>query len=251
MQIHVDTVPVCGLNVASEDKNACLYALLCAAPGDALTVFTPNAEMLAAARHNGALRSLLRCGDLLLPDGIGACILSRFRIRRRIPGIEMGEALLSAAARRGDRVYLLGGKPGVARRAAVRLKRCRPHLNIAGTHHGYFAEGGREERELLQEIIRARPALLIVCLGFPRQERFLCHVKKAIPTLRVGIALGGALDVFSEDVRRAPLLFRKCGAEWLWRIACEPKRARRLFRRLCGKEPLTEATSAAPRGTSG
>ena len=195
-------------------------------------VFTPNLELLAASKQSAKLRTLLRSADLLLPDGIGTVLLSRGRIRTRFPGIEAGEFLLHLAARRGYRVYLLGGKAGRAERAAARLKECYPALHVVGTHHGYFPPHSAEEAEAFRRIRAADPELLIVCMGFPRQERLLVRIRDQLPSLRVGMALGGALDVWSGETRRAPRMMQRLGLEWLYRTAKEPERIHRLMRSL-------------------
>lgn len=197
-----------------------------------LLVFTPGIEMLLASRKNPDLHRLLSSADLLLPDGIGARILSLFRVKERIPGIEMGEFLLSLAAARSLRVFLLGGRRGVAVRAAKRLTERYKGLLVVGTHHGYFTADSEEEHRVSELIHSTAPDILIVCMGFPRQEDFLVRHKASLPSVRIGIALGGSLDVWSGDLRRAPQLFRTCGLEWLWRIAREPKRIPRLIKNL-------------------
>jgi N-acetylglucosaminyldiphosphoundecaprenol N-acetyl-beta-D-mannosaminyltransferase len=195
-------------------------------------VFTPNLELLAASKQSTKTRTLLRSADLLLPDGIGTILLSRGRIRTRFPGIEAGEFLLHLAARRGYRVYLLGGKKGVAERAAAALKKRYPGLSVVGTHHGYFPLGGTEEEAVAAMLRDASPDLLIVCMGFPKQERFLLRIRNRLPSLRVGMALGGAIDVWSGAVRRAPRVMQRLGLEWLYRTVKEPKRILRLTRSL-------------------
>ena len=226
---------VCGLALQGgtrRDGEKALARLLEVKEAHPALVFTPNLELLAAARQSQTARALLRSADLLLPDGIGAVLLSGGRIKKRFPGIEAGEFLLALAARRGYRVYLLGGKDGVAKRAASVLKKRYPGLSVVGTHHGYFPLGGKEEAAVTKRLCAADPELLIVCMGFPKQERFLRQVQHRLPSLRIGIALGGSLDVWSGDVRRAPAVLRVCGMEWLWRTAKEPRRAARLVRSL-------------------
>ena len=227
------TVSVCGLRIFAESRREsekALARLIEIHVGRAALVFTPNLEMLSAAKNDSRISSLLRRADLLLPDGVGTRILSGFRIKERLPGIEAGEFLLSLAARRGYRIYLLGGKSGVPERAACALKHRYPGLRIVGTHHGYFSPCSREENAVTARIRAAAPDVLIVCMGFPRQESYLLRVRDALPSLRIGIALGGAVDVWSGTVCRAPAVFRACACEWLWRVAREPRRAGRLLK---------------------
>lgn len=188
--------------------------------------------MLASAKHNLRVRSVLGSADLLLPDGIGVLALSGFRIKERLPGIEAGEFLLSKAADSGLPVAFVGGKPGIAARAACQLRKRFPRLPVVLTHHGYIKANSDEERALTEQLRAASPAVLIVGMGFPRQEEYLLRVKNTLSSLRLGIGLGGALDVFAGSVRRAPVFLQKCGLEWLFRVLNDPKRIPRLLKSL-------------------
>ena len=233
--VTVMDLPIC--KQTRTDCEAMLARILSHPSASPTLIFTPNAEMMLAAHRDPALRRLLKHADLLLPDGIGTRILSCFRVKERLPGIEMGEFLLSYSAKHSLRVFLLGGKPGVAFRAVKMLRDRYPGLRIVGTHHGYFEADSEEEHAILNVIRKASPDLLIVCTGFPRQEKFLAKHRGDFPSVRIGIGLGGALDVWAGDIRRAPLLFRRCGLEWLWRLAREPKRIPRFFGNLIGFPP--------------
>ncbi len=189
---------------------------------EAAAVFTPNLHIALAAKNNKNLRALLKKGDIILPDGLGISLLRRAQGKSgtpRITGIDMGYVALQYAERHGLRVFLLGGKEGVCERAARRLKKQLPRLRICGVHNGYFdmARTSEQNRALLKKIRGAHPALLLVCMGFPRQEHWICQSRHALPSVRLFMALGGALDVWSGDVSRAPLAWRVLGLEWLWR----------------------------------
>ena len=193
-------------------------------------VFTPNAEMIYRASCDKTLAELLSSGDINTADGVGTVWAARqlgTPLPERVAGIELGEAALEAAAENGLGVFLVGGKPGVADRAEERLKQRFPGLAIVGTHHGYFESGGDEEAALKSRIRESGAQLLIVCLGFPRQERWIADNKNELGAVRVAMALGGSLDVWSGDVRRAPAFVRNVKLEWLWRILGDPRRWRR------------------------
>ena len=194
-------------------------------------VVTPNAVMLDACRKDPALANLLNRATLSLPDGVGVLLAAKRNgtpLKQRVSGIGFGEALLKKAAERGLRVFLLGGKPGVAARAAYRLRQRIPDLRICGTHHGYFRRDGTESRAVLDHIRACRPDVLLVCLGFPLQEQWLCDNLSTLPFLRVAAGLGGSLDVWAGDLRRAPRPIRVLGMEWAWRMLCQPNRLRHL-----------------------
>ncbi len=190
-------------------------------------IFTPNTEMLLAAKKDCSLASLLNSAELLIPDGTGIKIASRILnspIPERLSGIDLAEDLLSIAAHKGSSVYLLGGQKGVAEAAAKNLKCRLPSLNICGTHHGYFDKSGKENDLVLEEIRAAAPQILFVCFGFPMQERWICDNLSSLPSVRLSLGLGGSLDVWSGNKKRAPKALQALGLEWLWRSALEPRR---------------------------
>ena len=195
-----------------------------------LLLFTPNAEMLAAAEHSEPIRQTLLSADLRIPDGIGVAWLSCGQIRHRIPGVEIGECLLHYAAHHHITVYLLGGLPYRADMAADRLRYRFEGLKIVGTHHGYFPENSAEEKAVLREIASLRPDLLFVCMGFPRQEKFLMRHRPYLEGVCIAAALGGAIDCYAGAVPRAPRIVRQCHLEWLYRTLQDPRRIPRLWR---------------------
>lgn len=188
-------------------------------------VVTPNALMLESCRKNTAHAALLNRASLSLADGAGVLLAARRAhtpLTRRIAGIDFGEALLREAEKKGLRVFLLGGKDGIAARAGEKLCARYPALKIAGTYWGYFSE--QEEKEVLHHVLLTKPDILFVCLGFPKQETWIWENLPFLTDLRVVAGLGGSLDVWAGDVRRAPVLLRRCGMEWAWRMAVEPRR---------------------------
>lgn len=194
-------------------------------------VFTPNALMLDACRRDGHMAALLNHATLSLPDGAGVLWAARRRgtpLRERVAGIEFGEAMLAEAARRGLRVFLLGGGDGVAARAACALTTRYNGLRICGTHWGYFDRAGEENERVLARIRESRADILFVCMGFPVQERWVCDNLAALSRLRVVAALGGSLDVWSGDLRRAPRFLSRMGLEWAWRMLRQPRRLKHL-----------------------
>lgn len=194
------------------------------------SVFTPNAEMIYRATTDSSLAELLNSGDVNTADGVGTVWASHrlgTPLPERVAGIELGEAALKIAAECGLGVFLLGGKPGIADRAATLLKQRLPSLIISGTHHGYFEDGSAEEAALRSRIRESGAHLLIVCLGFPRQERWIADNKSELGKVRVAMALGGSLDVWAGEVRRAPEFIRHMHLEWMWRIMRDPRRWRR------------------------
>ena len=190
---------------------------------------TPNAEMLASRRQRGILGK----ADILFPDGIGIYIAMRrlgLPLAERSCGIELCQRIFEDfnARKRKLRVFLLGGNEGVAERAAERLSRRYGNLDFCGAHHGYFDPNGTENRQIIKKINSAQAELVIVCMGFPRQERWMLDNRDALPTVRLMMGLGGCLDVWSGNVTRAPRAVREMGFEWAYRAIKQPERLVRL-----------------------
>ena len=191
-------------------------------------VVTPNAEIAQSCVTDDRLREIVRKAGLVLPDGIGVIYASRILkkpLKQRVPGVEFGENLVSALRDTGKTIFFLGGKPGVAEEAAHRLQVKYPGLKVAGTKDGYF----QREEEAVEAVQQAKPDVLFVCLGSPKQEYFMAdHFDQLGATLMVG--LGGSLDVYAGKVERAPALFRKLGLEWFSRLLRQPSRLGRMMK---------------------
>ena len=187
------------------------------------TVVTPNPIMVMNARENEKLFSALANADLSLADGVGIVSATNRMgtpLPERVTGIDTGYAVLERLAEVGGSVYFLGAKHGVAELAAHRITEKLSSLRVVGTHHGYFDN----DEEIVSDIKEKTPDLLIVCLGSPRQEIWMHENKERLSGVGTVMCLGGALDVWSGNVKRAPSLFIKLRLEWLWRMICEPQR---------------------------
>lgn len=226
----MERIKICGVGIDNLTKGDAVGRSL-RGGGETCVVFTPNAVMLDACRRAPHLSALLNRASLSLPDGAGVLMAARRQgtpLKERIAGIDFAEALMARAEKDGLRVFLLGGKDGVAARAAENLRTRYPALCICGTAWGYFDREGEENRQLLSRIRALRADVLFVCLGFPLQEEWIVNNLGALSGLRVVAGLGGSLDVWSGGIRRAPAPISKMGLEWAWRMAREPKRLRQL-----------------------
>ena len=189
---------------------------------------TPNPEIVMASWDDPALREAISNADLIIPDGIGVIKAAKILgtpLKERLPGIEIGEAILQYAAQSGKKVFLLGAKPGVADLAADRMREMFPGIDICGVNDGYF----KDDAAVIEKINAAKPDFLMVCLGFPKQEMWMAqNASKLDVGLMAG--LGGSLDVFAGTVLRAPEKWQRMNAEWLYRCIKEPWRFKRIAR---------------------
>jgi N-acetylglucosaminyldiphosphoundecaprenol N-acetyl-beta-D-mannosaminyltransferase len=174
-----------------------------------------NSEFVLEARRNGRLRRYLNACDLNLVDGIGVVYALRLLEGRRVhrlSGTTFVATMCEEAAAVGARVFLFGSRPGVAERAADGLRRRAPGLQVVGTTDGF--EGAAT---ILERVRATSPDVLVVCLGNPRQERW---VEDHLPELDLKLVwgAGGALDFYSGDVPLAPDWVQRAGLEWLFRL---------------------------------
>ena len=180
-----------------------------------------NAAKIERARRDPTLQEAWSRADLVSADGMGVVWSSRGAVPQRVSGIDVCEALLGLSERHGWRPYLLGGRHEVLEAAVAEVTRRWPSLVLAGHHHGYVEEA--LEPDLVRSIAQARPDLLLVGLGSPRQEQFLmAHATTVGAHLSMGV--GGTWDVLSGAVKRAPTRVRERGLEWAWRMAQDPRR---------------------------
>jgi N-acetylglucosaminyldiphosphoundecaprenol N-acetyl-beta-D-mannosaminyltransferase len=191
-------------------------------------VVTPNIDICRLAARDPQLQELVSSASLVVPDGmplLWAAALRGDPLAERVTGSSLIYSLTAAAAERGRSIYLLGGDTQVPARAARQLCRRYPGLLIAGTDAppvGFdMTDGGID-------IVRARlaataPDIVYVGLGFPKQERLVARLAPAFPATWF-IGCGAAIPFVAGAVPRAPKWMQRAGAEWLFRLATEPRR---------------------------
>jgi N-acetylglucosaminyldiphosphoundecaprenol N-acetyl-beta-D-mannosaminyltransferase len=200
--------------------------------GPPLSVFSLNVDQAVRARRDPDFRALLGRGSLVTADGMPIVWLGRAQgvpLPERVAGSELVPRLCARCAREGRSVYFLGAAPGVAARAAERLVRMAPGLRVAGIVSPPlgFDRDGAALAAVVDGVRAAAPDVVFVALGAPKQERLIVEHGEALGA-KVLLGIGGSLDMAAGDVRRAPRAVQRAGAEWLWRLALEP---RRLWRR--------------------
>lgn len=189
-------------------------------------VVTINPEMFEYANKDADFTNIVKEAEMVIPDGVGVKIALQINGTKvnRIPGIDFAQKLLKEAAQNNIPVAIVGAKEEVITKAVENLQNKISGLNIVYYHNGYFEESSR----IYEELKSKSPKLVLVALGSPKQEKFIYNAKKVLkPCLMIGI--GGSLDVWSGNLKRAPKIFQIMGLEWLYRTATQPSRLKRIF----------------------
>jgi N-acetylglucosaminyldiphosphoundecaprenol N-acetyl-beta-D-mannosaminyltransferase len=192
-------------------------------------VMTVNPEFVMMARASEEFRSVLSQAALAIPDGIGIVWAARILgtpLRERVAGVDTVNQFAAIAARKGFRIFLLGAAPGVAEQVAERLERENPGLKIAGKYAG--SPYPSEEDDICDRILKARPDVLLVAYGPPRQDLWISRTMDRL-RIPVAIGVGGTFDFIAGVIPRAPSWMQKAGLEWLFRLMQEPRRWKRML----------------------
>jgi N-acetylglucosaminyldiphosphoundecaprenol N-acetyl-beta-D-mannosaminyltransferase len=180
------------------------------------------------------LRRVNERAFMILADGMPLVWASRRsparrRLPGRVPGSDLIFALSTLAARRGYRVFLLGGGPGVAEAAARNLEARDPGLNVVGIESPPSrALSAAEHDAIVARIRAARPDLLLVAFGQPKGELWLSGNIEALG-VPVAVQVGASLDFAAGPIRRAPRWLQETGLEWAFRLYLEPRRLGRRY----------------------
>lgn len=208
------------------------------AAGEGGAVFTPNVDHVVLADENRAFRAAYARASLSLADGMPLVWSSRLlgtALPERVAGSDLAFPLLERAAARGWRVFFFGGDPGVAETARDKVLGSLPLLDFAGVAAPMVRlEASDEEREaVIRPLVAAKPNLVLVALGAPKQEIWIDQVRSAVrPAVLVGV--GASLDFLAGTIPRAPRWMARSGLEWLFRLGREP---RRLWKRYLVRDP--------------
>lgn len=234
MSPPVPVIEILSVPVARLDRDAALGEVeRLYEAGDPAIVAYANAHALNLATSDPAYREVLRACDLVLGDGSGLAIAARLRGLRfpaNLNGTDFNPMILELAARKGWTVFLLGGRPGVAERAAAQLRARIPGLEVVGARDGYSSDDGA----VVEDVRGSDAGLLMVAMGNPKQEKWL-HANLAATGARLGVGVGAFFDFTAGEVPRAPRWMRRTGIEWLWRLGREPAR---MWRRYLLGNPL-------------
>ncbi len=196
-------------------------------------IATTGPEFIMAAQRDQEFKNILNKSDLSLTDGFGIALAARYqgdKLTARIPGIDLMLDICSIAAESNQSIFLLGAKPGVAEKTAVRLIERFPNLRIAGAESGYRGwHRHLDDAKVVEIINRRQPDILFVAFGQVKQEKWIANHLAQLPTVKLAMGVGGSFDYISGKVARAPGWMRKIGLEWLFRVIRQPWRAPRII----------------------
>lgn len=190
---------------------------------------TLGTEMVMSAQEDETFAHIVEQADIVVPDGIGVVLASRMaglQAPERVTGVELVHDLIQSSGP-NTRFFFYGAAPGTAQAAADNLKGSVADFECAGVMDGYV----KDLESVLTSIEEARPQVLFVALGFPRQEMFLYQHRERLEKagVRLGVGVGGSFDVYAGRVERAPAWVQRVHMEWAYRLLKQPSRWRRML----------------------
>ena len=193
-------------------------------------VFTVNPDHLYHLQYNPAFLQAYRSADIITVDSHYVRLALRAQGRtvvNRLPGSDIVPAFCARNASNPDvRIFLLGARPGVAQAARESMNRKAGREMVVGAHGPSmnFVNDPAEIEDVLKMIEASGANVLLVGLGAPKQEMWIASVRHRLPQVRVMMGIGAVIDYEAGEVRRAPVLLRRLGLEWTYRVATEPRR---------------------------
>lgn len=183
--------------------------------------------MIVHAQKDRTFRSIVNNAALSLCDTVGVLYAARLHdayIQEPVTGVDIIAPLCEVLVREELSVYFLGAKGDTAARAAAAMQKQYPQLRVAGARDGYFSPA--EDAAVAAHVAQSGAHMLLVGMGFPRQEYFIAQRLRETGC-RLAMGVGGSFDVLAGNVQRAPASLRRLHLEWLYRLICEPHRWRR------------------------
>jgi len=197
----------------------------------ARVIHTPNAEMVQSCIDDktGDLYNIINSADLIIPDGAGVVLASKILktpLKEKVAGIELAYNLLPYLDNMGGTLFLLGSKEEIVTKAVSNLNAKYKNLKVF-YNNGFFDLSGvknpEENIKVTEKINNASPDVVFVCLGSPKQEKWM-HKNKEKLNAKLLIGLGGTIDDIAGVVKRAPKTMIKLNLEWLYRLIKKPSR---------------------------
>lgn len=209
--------------------------------GEGGRIITPNVDILRQARTDPAVRAYLAEATFVVADGaplVWASKLAGTPLPERVAGSDLIWSLSAGLARDGRSIFVLGGEPADpgfvdgAGRAAFALSTAYPGLRVAGwrsPEYG-FERYPHTLASVCRDVIEAKPDLVYVGIGFPKQEWLISLLRPELP-FSWFIGCGAAVNFVAGDQDRAPGWMQRSGLEWAHRLGREPRRLARRYLR--------------------
>ncbi|SHK17718.1 polymer biosynthesis protein, WecB/TagA/CpsF family [Clostridium cavendishii DSM 21758] len=191
-------------------------------------VVTPNVDHIVKLEEDNEFKLVYENADLILTDGMPLIWISKLKkkpIKEKVSGSDLFPNICKLAAEKGYKVFLLGAAEGVAKNAASKLMERYKGLKIVGTYspkYG-FEKSVDEIKRIISIVNEAKPDILAVGLGAPKQEKFIYTYENQLK-VPVSLAIGAAIDFEAGNMKRSPRWMQKSGLEWFYRLMKEPKR---------------------------
>lgn len=228
----MDIINILGVNINTFTKKQALAKIRdFLADGRQHFIITPNPEIiLAAVKPYEEFFAILNKADLALPDGIGLKIAAWLMgvNLSRITGADLLKDMLAMAEEENRPVVILNWQDGLSSESDIKktLADKYPKLQALALNIDRRTDLPAEKLARVKEF---QPEIIFCALGAPYQEKFIFHNLANLPSVKLGLGVGGAFDFLTGRIKRAPKIFRSFGLEWLWRLIKQPRRWRRIY----------------------
>ena len=186
------------------------------------TIVAINPEKIMKLKEDKNLNDFVKNAEYLIPDGVGILMASKKlggSITKRITGVDTMDHICELAAKKGFRIFMLGGKEEVVQGAKNNLKKKYPDICIVGTRNGYDLN----DDETVKMINDSGAQILFIAMGSPKQENWIRDKRDRL-NINIFQGVGGSFDVVGGYVKRAPKWMQNLGLEWLDRLLRNPSR---------------------------
>jgi N-acetylglucosaminyldiphosphoundecaprenol N-acetyl-beta-D-mannosaminyltransferase len=237
-QSEFETYPVLGVNISSFSEEEFFVSLnerlqMSDEKLPPLFVVTVNPEIAIQSIIDNTFREILQSSSINTADGVGISWAVKHLYNKsvdRITGSDSLEKICAVCAKLDQSVFFYGAGPGIADKAACILVERNPGLRVEGVYSPERPDIHFEDLPLSTQIELQRASAVFVALGAPSQEKWIYNNMHKLSRCRLIIGIGGSFDFIAGNKKRAPVLFQRCGLEWMYRLWLEPSRWRRMMR---------------------
>jgi len=228
----MEKVNILGVNIIKSSRQEVLKKIEVFLNGNGQhQIVTPNPEIiLTAVGQDDELFYILNKADLALPDGVGLKMAGWFMgiNLSRATGADLVKNILELSLKQNRRVAVFNWSEGLSSDQDIKqvLMKKYPKLQAMAVD---LVRGADAPKNILAQACEFMPDIIFSTFGAPYQEKFIFHNLPNLPTVKLGLGVGGAFDFLTGKLPRAPLWLRNIGLEWLWRLIKQPKRWRRIY----------------------